>query len=71
MVAIEAFRTATLGGHVERCEDCGEVRVAGRRVCLLFEEAAETIRVIGPHPEHLGAETGMIAVLHTWGQALI
>jgi hypothetical protein len=28
MAAIETCRTATLGGHVERCEDCGEVRVA-------------------------------------------
>jgi hypothetical protein len=23
MAAIEACRTATLGGHVERCDDCG------------------------------------------------
>ena len=23
MAAIEACRTAALGGHVERCEDCG------------------------------------------------
>src|SRR5271169_2037118 len=28
MAAIEACRTPALGGHVERCEDCGEVRVA-------------------------------------------
>ena len=28
MGAIEACRTATLGGHAERCEDCGEVRIA-------------------------------------------
>ena len=28
MAAIEACRTAVLGGHVEQCEDCGEVRVA-------------------------------------------
>jgi hypothetical protein len=28
MVAIEACRTATLGGHVEQCDDCGMVRVA-------------------------------------------
>ena len=24
MTAIEMCRTAVLGGHVERCEDCGE-----------------------------------------------
>jgi Transposase zinc-binding domain len=28
MAAIAACRTATLGGHVERCDDCGLVRVA-------------------------------------------
>src|SRR5438270_11969759 len=28
MTAIEICRTAALGGHVERCEDCGETRIA-------------------------------------------
>jgi hypothetical protein len=28
MAAIEACRTAALGGHVEVCEDCGQVRIA-------------------------------------------
>src|SRR4051812_33497052 len=28
MAAIEACRTATLGGHVEQCDGCGMVRVA-------------------------------------------
>src|SRR5690349_23020523 len=28
MAAVEACRTAVLGGHVERCEDCGETRIA-------------------------------------------
>ena len=28
MSAIALCRTAALGGHVERCEDCGETRVA-------------------------------------------
>jgi hypothetical protein len=28
MAAIEACRTAVLGGHIERCEDCGETRIA-------------------------------------------
>lgn len=28
MAAIEVCRTAALGGHVERCEDCGESRIA-------------------------------------------
>ena len=37
---------------------------------ILFKAAAETIRVIAADPRHLGAETGMIAILHTWGQTL-
>lgn len=122
MAAVEACRTSALGGHVERCEDCGETRVAynscRNRHCpkcqglarlqwladrqaellpvpyfhvvftmpapvaaialqnkalvydILFKAAAETIRVIAADPKHLGAETGMIAILHTWGQTL-
>jgi Putative transposase/Transposase zinc-binding domain len=122
MAAIEACRTATLGGHVEQCDDCGTVRIAynscRNRHCpkcqglaraqwladrqadllpvpyfhvvftvpapiatialqnkavvydILLKAAAETIRVIGADPQHLGAETGMIAILHTWGQTL-
>jgi putative transposase/transposase-like zinc-binding protein len=122
MVAIEACRTAVLGGHVEQCEDCGEVRVAynscRNRHCpkcqglaraqwladrraellpvpyfhlvftvpaplaaialqnkavvydILFKAAAETVRTIGADPKHLGAEIGMIAILHSWGQTL-
>jgi Putative transposase/Transposase zinc-binding domain len=122
MSAIEACRTAALGGHVEQCEDCREIRIAynscRNRHCpkcqglaraqwladrqaellpvpyfhlvfttpaplaaialqnkaivydILFKAVAETVRTIGADPRHLGAETGMIAVLHTWGQSL-
>jgi hypothetical protein len=28
MAAIETCRTSALGGHVERCADCGEVRIS-------------------------------------------
>src|SRR5208283_4824731 len=28
MAAIEACRTPALGGHVEQCDDCGDVRIA-------------------------------------------
>ena len=28
MAAIEACRTARLGGHAERCADCGLIRIA-------------------------------------------
>src|SRR3954454_23467044 len=123
MAAIEACRTPALGGHVEQCADCGQVRIAynscRNRHCpkcqglaraqwladrqaallpgpdlplvftlpaplaaialqtkavvydMLFGAAAETVRTIAADPKHLGAETGMIAVLHTWGQTLV
>jgi hypothetical protein len=32
---------------------------------ILFKAAAQTVRTIAADPKHLGAETGMIAVLHT------
>jgi hypothetical protein len=38
---------------------------------LLFRAAAETLRTITADPKHLGAEIGLVAVLHTWGQALL
>jgi hypothetical protein len=37
---------------------------------ILFKTAAETLRTIGADPKHLGAEIGLIAVLHSWGQNL-
>ena len=122
MGAIEACRTAVLGGHIERCADCGLIRIAynscRNRHCpkcqglaraewlaarqtellpvpyfhvvftlpapvaeiafqnkatvyaLLFRTAAETLSTIAVDPRHLGAETGVVAVLHTWGQNL-
>ena len=123
MSAIERCRTAALGGHVERCGDCGHQRVAynscRNRNCpkcqglaraqwledrqaelldvpyfhvvftvpeevaviafqnqtvvydILFRAASETLRTIAADPEHLGAEIGFLAVLHTWGQNLL
>ena len=122
MGAIEACRTAALGGHVEQCADCGFTRQAynscRNRHCpkcqglaraewlaerqtellptqyfhvvftlpapiaeiafqnkaivygILFKAAAETLRAIAADPKHLGAEIGLVAVLHTWGQNL-
>jgi len=37
---------------------------------ILFRATAETLRIIAADPRHLGAEIGVIAVLHTWGQNL-
>jgi hypothetical protein len=122
MAAIEACRTAALGGHVLCCTKCGRKEIAycscRDRHCptcqgsaarawlearqadllpveyfhvvftlpqpiaavayqnkavvygLLFEAAAETLKTIARDPEHLGAEIGFTAVLHTWGQTL-
>jgi Putative transposase/Transposase zinc-binding domain len=122
MGAIEACRTAALGGHFEACADCGFTRQAynscRNRHCpkcqglaraewlaerqtellptqyfhlvftmpapvgevafqnkavvygILFKAAAETLRTIAADPKHLGAEIGLVAVLHTWGQNL-
>jgi hypothetical protein len=116
-------RTAALGGHVERCGDCGHQRIAynscRNRNCpkcqglvrarwledrqaelldvpyfhvvftvpeaiatiafqnqavvydILFRAASETLRTIAADPQHLGAEIGFLAVLHTWGQNLM
>ncbi len=37
---------------------------------LLFHAAAETLKAFGRDPKHLGAELGIVMVLHTWGQNL-
>ena len=37
---------------------------------ILFKASAETMLTIAADPKHLGAEIGLIAVLHTWGQNL-
>ena len=115
-------RTAALGGHVERCLDCGHERVAynscRNRHCpkcqalsrarwleresgyllpveyhhvvftlpaelaelattnasalynLLMQSAAETLREVAANPQRLGAQVGVLMVLHTWGQNL-
>jgi hypothetical protein len=37
---------------------------------ILLRTAAETVQTIAADPKHLGAEIGLVAVLHTWGQTL-
>jgi hypothetical protein len=115
-------RTAALGGHVERCLDCGHERPAynscRNRHCpkcqalsrarwleresgyllpveyhhvvftlpaelaeltaqhpaalynLLMQSASATLREVAANPKRLGAQVGMLMVLHTWGQNL-
>lgn len=47
------------------------VRVNPRRLyALLFRAAAATLQSFARDPRHLGAELGVTAVLHTWGQNL-
>jgi putative transposase len=42
-----------------------------RVYAILFRAAAETLRTIAADPRHLGAEIGLVAVLHSWGQNLL
>jgi hypothetical protein len=122
MTAIEICRTAALGGHVDRCQDCAHTRIsynscrnrscpkcqwataaawlAAReaellpvRYChlvftlpraiaamayqnkakvygLLLKAAAEALTTVAADSRHLGADIGVTAVLHTWGQNL-
>lgn len=50
----------------------GPLAVQNKRVLygLLFRAAAATLRTIARDPQHLGADIGFLAVLHTWGQTL-
>jgi len=120
--ALARCRTAALGGHVQRCADCGHERIAynscrnrhcpkcqalararwlqreaelllpveyhhvvftlpaeiaalalaNPRVCYdaLFQAAAATLRAVAANPKRLGAQIGVLLVLHTWGQNL-
>ena len=38
---------------------------------ILFRATAETLRTIAADPQHLGAEIGLLAVLHSWGSNLL
>lgn len=123
MTAIELCRTAALGGHLERCDECGHERNCFNscrdRHCpkcqslaraqwiqdrqselldvpyfhvvftvpqeiaaiasqnkkvvygILFRTTAQTLTTIAADPQHLGAEIGFFAVLHSWGQNLL
>jgi hypothetical protein len=37
---------------------------------LLFDAAAQTLLEVAADPKHLGAQVGVLAVFHTWGQQL-
>jgi len=119
---LSVCRTAALGGHVQRCLDCGHERIAynscRNRHCpkcqalsrarwlereaeyllpveyhhvvftlpaevaelalanpsvlydALFQSASATLRDVAANPKRLGAQIGVLLVLHTWGQNL-
>src|SRR5665647_3317478 len=123
MIAIEACRTAELGGHVDECNECGHVRISYNscrdRHCpkcqtlakerwlekrkedllpvgyfhvvftipqelnyitltnqkemysILFKATSETLLELGKDNKYLGADIGITAILHTWGQNLM
>jgi hypothetical protein len=120
--AIRRCRTSELGGHVDACTACGNIRISynscRNRHCpkcqgkerekwivkreedllpvpyfhivftlpdtlnslamykpkavydSLFAAAWQTIETFGKDAKHLGAQTGMICILHTWGQTM-
>jgi len=43
-----------------------------QRVCynLLFTATSQTLKKVALNPKYLGAQTGAVAVLHTWGRHL-
>jgi hypothetical protein len=119
---LSVCRTAALGGHIQRCLDCGHERIAynscRNRHCpkcqalararwlereaelllpveyhhvvftlpqevaalalanptvlydALFQAASATLREVAANPKRLGAQLGVLMVLHTWGQNL-
>jgi hypothetical protein len=54
-------------------QEIGPIALQNKRVVygVLFRAAAETLKELAADPKHLGAEIGVLAVLHTWGQSLV
>jgi hypothetical protein len=46
-------------------------RNSPRLYTWLFQASAATLREVAADPRHLGAEVGVLAILHTWGQTLV
>ncbi len=74
MAAIQACRTAALGGHVERCDACGRLRYhyhsCRNRHCPKCQTLAKELIEFGANPRWLGGAIAATLVLHTWGQTL-
>lgn len=54
-------------------DDLNRLALINQRVIytILFQATAQTLLHLGRDKKHLGAEVGLIAVLHTWGQNLM
>ena len=54
-------------------EEIAAIAFQNRKVVydILFRATSETLRTIAADPQHLGAEIGFFAVLHSWGQNLM
>ena len=46
-------------------------RNSARLYTWLFQASAMTLREVAADPRHLGAEIGVLSILHTWGQTLV
>jgi hypothetical protein len=46
-------------------------RNSARLYTWLFQTSAATLRDVAANPRHLGAEIGVLTILHTWGQTLV
>jgi Putative transposase/Transposase zinc-binding domain len=46
-------------------------RNATRLYTWLFQATAATLQEVAADPRHLGAEIGVLSILHTWGQTLV
>ena len=46
-------------------------RNSARLYSCLFQTSAATLRAVAADPRHLGAEIGILSILHTWGQTLV
>ena len=46
-------------------------RNSARLYTWLFQASAATLRDVAANPRHLGAEIGVLSILHTWGQTLV
>jgi hypothetical protein len=54
-------------------EEIADIALQNKRTAydILFRATADTLTTIAGDPQHLGAEIGFFAVLHTWGQTLL